>query len=94
VPFEDGTLSASLIFAIVGSPTFNDGILVEVLEGSLVRRRVSIRTDQGRFDCHREDHTLLGDYKGKNLKLRVRSSIVTPGVEYHIDSVQLFYNQQ
>lgn len=92
VPFEDGTLGASLIFATVGSPTFNDRIVVEVLEGSLVRRRVSIRTDLGPFDCHREDYTLLGDYKGKNLKLRVRSQIVTPGVEFHIDSVTLFYS--
>lgn len=92
VPFEDGTLNVSLIFATVGTPTFNDRIVVELLEGSLVRRRVSIRTDLGPFDCHREDYTLIGDYKGKNLKLRVRSQIVTPGVEYHIDSVNLHYS--
>ena len=91
VPPEPGTLSVGLIFATVGTPTFNDRIVVEVLEGLLVRRRVSIRTDQGPFDCHREDHTLLGDYAGKNLKLRVRSQIVTPGVEYHIDAIFLFY---
>lgn len=91
VPAEPGNLSVALIFATVGTPTFNDRLVVEVMEGTLVRRSIRIRTDLGPFECHREDHALIGDYAGKNLKLRVRSQIVTPGVEYHIDSITLFY---
>lgn len=92
VPYEDGSLSVGVVFATVGTPTIDDRILVELMEGTIVRRRVSIRTDLGPFTCHREDYSFLGDHKGKNMKLRVRSQIVTPGVEYHIDSVALFYN--
>ena len=92
VPDEDGSMSVAVIFAPVGSPTINDRILVELMEGMIVRRRISIRTDLGPFSCHREDYSFLGDYKGKNMTLRVRSQIVTPGVEYHIDLVQLFYD--
>lgn len=91
VPAEPGTLGVALIFATVGTPTFNDRLVVDVMEGTIIRRSITIRTDLGPFRCHREDHTLLGEYAGKNLKLRVRSQIVTPGVEYHIDSIFLFY---
>lgn len=92
VPDEDGSLSVAVVFATVGTPTIDDRILVELMEGTIVRRRVSIRTDLGPFNCHREDYSFLGDHKGKNMKLRVRSQIVTPGVEYYIDSVNLFYD--
>jgi hypothetical protein len=91
VPAEPGYLGVALIFAIVGTPTFNDRLVVDVIEGTIIRRTIKIRTDLGRFSCHREDHALLGEYAGKNLKLRVRSQIVTPGVEYHLNSITLFY---
>lgn len=95
VPEEVDLLDVSIIFAIVGNPTSNDRIVLELREGNSLKAAIRIRTDLGRYECHREDFTFSGSLVGghfgdKNLKLRVTSAIVTPGVEFHIDSVQIF----
>jgi hypothetical protein len=83
--------SVSLMFGTVGSPSWWDRIIIELWEGGVIKETISVRTDLGPFYCHREDYYFTGSYAGKSLDLRVRASIVTPGVEYQLDSVQLFY---
>jgi|SRR5215213_5550628 len=83
--------SVGLEFGTVGSPGFSDRIVIELWESGTIKETISIRTDQGPFYCHREDFYFTGNYAGKSLDLRVKGTIVTSGVEYQIDWIQLFY---
>lgn len=83
--------SVGLVFGTVGTPSWWDRIIIELWESGTIRETISIRTDQGPFYCHREDFYFTGNYAGKSLDIRVRASIPTPGVEYQIDWIQLFY---
>lgn len=83
--------SVGLIFGTVGTPSWWDRIIIELWEGGVIKETISVRTDQGPFYCHREDFYFTGSYAGKSLDIRVRASIVTPGVEYQLDSVFLHY---
>lgn len=90
-----GQFDISLMFAIVGTPTANDRIILELREGSLVRSKITIRTDGLQTSCRRRDYTFPsnlvgGSFAGRNLRLRVTSQIVTPGVEFHINSISTF----
>ncbi|HEX6902984.1 MAG TPA: hypothetical protein VF789_24925 [Thermoanaerobaculia bacterium] len=86
VPF-----SVSLVFGTTGSPSWWDRIIIELWESGIMRESISVRTDLGPFYCHREDFYFAGNYTGKSLDIRVRASVPTVGVEYQIDSIQLFY---
>jgi hypothetical protein len=92
VPNTPGSIDVSLMFATAGTPTSSDRIYIELWEAGVLKETINVRTDLGPFYCHREDYSFIGSsYAGKTLDLRVRASIVTSGVSYHLDWITLFY---
>jgi hypothetical protein len=88
-----GTLEIGLEFATLGGTpaSTSDRILLELYEGTLLRKRVTIYTMNSPTYCHREDFSYgTTSFAGKNLQLRVRALFGTPGISYRINWVQIF----
>ena len=77
-----------------GTPaSTSDRILLELWEGGILRKRITIYTMNSPTYCHREDHSFgTTNFAGKNLQLRVRGLFSTPGISYRINSIQIFTN--
>lgn len=93
VPAEStGILDLMVFYASIGTPaSTGDRIVFELYEGSTLRTWTSIYTKSGVSTCHRVDKGFGStNYAGKSLQLRVWAPIVTPGVTYHIDKIQIF----
>ncbi|HYG79868.1 MAG TPA: hypothetical protein VD861_05745 [Pyrinomonadaceae bacterium] len=81
-------LEASIQFITLRTPTSpSDRIILELRENGVLLEQKTISTYLGPFDCHQENFTFSQSYAGRNLRLRVRSVHVTPGVQYYVDSV-------
>jgi len=87
-----GTLDISLEFATIGTPASPyDRILLELYEGTSLRKRIVVYTEDSVTYCHREDFSFgTNTYAGKTLQLRVRGVYTTPGVSYHVNTVQVY----
>ncbi|HBL26491.1 MAG TPA: hypothetical protein DD490_06620 [Acidobacteria bacterium] len=87
-----GSLDIALEFATIGTPTsLSDKIVLELYEGTTLRKRIIIYTLNSATSCHREDYSFgTNTFAGKNLQLRVRGIYLTPGVSYHINWMQIF----
>lgn len=82
-------LQLAIHFAAVGTPGSSDRIIIELRESGVLLERRTISPYSGPLYCHREDYSFSNSYAGRYLTLRVRSVIYTPGVEFHIDGIQV-----
>ena len=89
-----GTLDIAIELAILGTPSSSlDKIVVELYEGTTLRKTLDLPTQGMTTYCHREDRSLGTGYAGKNLQIRVGANFATLGVSYKINSVVLFADQ-
>jgi hypothetical protein len=82
-------LEVDFEFAILGTPTTSDRIYLELWEAGVLRERLLVSTNQGPFNCHRAAKTFAKIYPGRTLEFRFRAVIVTPGVEFHMNYIQI-----
>lgn len=87
-----GTLELIVEFATLGTPaSASDRLVFDLYEGLTLRETISISTMNSALYCHGEAHYFDDfNYASRNLKLVVRAISATPGVTYHINSVDLF----
>lgn len=86
---SQGLLEVDMEFATFGTPTTSDRIYLELWEAGVLRERLRVSTDQGPFSCRRATSTFVNRYPGRHLEFRFRAVIVTPGVEYHMNWIQI-----
>lgn len=87
VPYDaTGALEVEVRYQTHGNGTHWDRIHVELWEGNTRRGLYRFPSD---LNCGVGNYTFSGNYAGKNLRLKVTGSIVTPGVEHHIESIRL-----
>jgi hypothetical protein len=79
-------LEISIRFQTFGSSTWWDRIILQLWEGSTFKELKQVTPSQY---CNSSDFTFSSSYAGKNMKLVVAGSILTSGVEYHIDHIQI-----
>jgi hypothetical protein len=83
-------LEIAVLFATVGTPGLSDKIVLQLREGGVLKEQRAINTASGPFSCRRVDITFANSHAGETLRLRVQSAISTPGVQYHIEWIQIF----
>lgn len=81
-----GPLDVDVWYQTHGGGTHWDRIYVELWEGNTLREFTRFRSQTG---CGLGSYTFSGNYAGKNLRLKVTGSIVTPGVEHHVQRIGL-----
>lgn len=81
-----GALEVDVWFQTHGGGTHWDRIYVELWEGNT--RRGLYRFPSAP-NCGGGSYTFSGNYAGKNLRLKVTGSIVTPGVEHHVERISV-----
>jgi hypothetical protein len=84
---SQGLLEVDFEVATLGAPTSSDRIYLELWEAGVLRERLTVSTNP--LYCRRLAATFANRYPGRNLEFRFRSVIVTPGVEYHMNWIQL-----
>ncbi len=85
-----GPLEIALQVATVGTPGPSDALILELREGGRLNELRFVPTNSGSLSCPRVDIAFANIHAGKTLRLRVRSAISTPGVQYHIEWIQIF----
>lgn len=83
-------LEIAVLFATVGTPGSSDKIILQLRESGTLKEQRAINTASGPFSCRRVDITFANNHAGESLRLRVQSAISTPGVQYHIEWIQIF----
>jgi hypothetical protein len=88
-----GTLDIDLEFATLGTPASSlDKIVLELYEGTTLRRTLYIQTQGISTSCHIEGRSFGTGYAGKNLQIRVGANFATLGVSYKVNRVTIFAN--
>lgn len=87
VPYDaTGPLYLDVWFQTLGSGTHWDRIYVELYEGNT---RLGLYRFPSSNNCNGGSWTFSGNYAGKNLRLKVTGSIVTPGVVHRVEEIRL-----
>lgn len=81
-----GPLDVDVLYQTRGGGTHWDRIYVELWEGNT---RLGLYRFPSASNCVRATYTFSGNYAGKNLRLKVAGSIVTPGVEHYVEQISL-----
>lgn len=81
-----GSLDVEVWFQTRGGGTHWDRIYVELYEGNTRRGLYRFPSSN---NCAGDSYTFSGNYAGKNLRLKVTGSIVTPGVEHHVERIRI-----
>lgn len=87
VPYDaTGSLEVKVTFQTHGNGTWWDRIHVELWEGNT---QLGINRFPSKLNCGVGSYTFSGNYAGKNLRLKVMGSIVTPGVVHRIENIRI-----
>lgn len=81
-----GPLHVDVWFQTRGGGTHWDRIYVELWEGNT---RLGLYRFPSSNNCQGGSWTFNGNYAGKNLRLKVTGSIVTPGVEHYLERIRI-----
>jgi hypothetical protein len=81
-----GPLDVTVRFQTHGGGTFYDRIMLELWEGNT---RLWLYGAPSSNNCNPFRYSLFGNFAGKNLRLKAGGSIVTPGVEHRIESIEI-----
>ncbi|MET0463489.1 MAG: hypothetical protein ABW007_10050 [Chitinophagaceae bacterium] len=81
-----GPLYLDVWFQTLGGGTHWDRIYVELYEGNT---RLGLYRFPSANNCNGGSWTFSGNYAGKNLRLKVTGSIVTPGVVHRVEGIRL-----
>jgi hypothetical protein len=81
-----GSLEVDVWYQTLGGGTHWDRIYVELWEGNTRRGLYRFPSSP---NCAGGSYTFSGNYAGKNLRLKVTGSIVTPGVSHRIERINV-----
>jgi hypothetical protein len=87
VPYDaTGALELDVRYQTLGGGTWWDRVIVELWEGNT---RLGISRFPSANNCEGGSYSFFGNYAGKNLRLEVWGSIVTPGVVHRIQKISV-----
>lgn len=90
VPYDaTGALKLDVRYQTLGGGTWWDRVIVELWEGNT---RLGISRFPSATDCQGGSYTFFGNFAGKNLRLEVWGSIVTPGVVHRVERIRVWTN--
>jgi hypothetical protein len=87
VPYDaTGSLDVEVRFQTLGNGTWWDRIHVELWEGNT---QLGIYRFPSKLNCGVGSYKFFGNFAGKNLRVKVMGSIITPGVVHRIENISL-----